>query len=44
MKRILIVEDDQLVATAYRKRFQEAGFEVEVVWRRDSFAVIVALN
>ena len=33
MKKILIVEDDQLVATAYRKRFQEAGYEVE--WAPD---------
>ncbi len=33
MKRILIVEDDQLVASAYKKRFQEAGYEVE--WAPD---------
>jgi CheY-like chemotaxis protein len=33
MKKILIVEDDQLVATAYKKRFQEAGYEVE--WAPD---------
>lgn len=33
MKKILIVEDDQLVATAYRKRFGEAGYEVE--WAPD---------
>lgn len=33
MKKILIVEDDQLVATAYRKRFREAGYEVE--WAPD---------
>ena len=30
MKKILIVEDDQLVATAYKKRFLEAGYEVEL--------------
>lgn len=29
MKKILIVEDDQLVATAYKKRFREEGYEVE---------------
>jgi CheY-like chemotaxis protein len=33
MKKILIVEDDQLVASAYKKRFQEAGYEVE--WAPD---------
>jgi CheY-like chemotaxis protein len=33
MKKILIVEDDQLVATAYKKRFREAGYEVE--WAPD---------
>jgi len=33
MKKILIVEDDQLVATAYKKRFREAGYEVE--WASD---------
>ena len=33
MKKILIVEDDQLVATAYRKRFGEAGYLVE--WAPD---------
>ncbi len=33
MKKILIVEDDQLVATAYRKRFGEAGYIVE--WAPD---------
>lgn len=33
MKKILIVEDDQLVATAYRKRFGEAGYHVD--WAPD---------
>ncbi len=33
MKKILIVEDDQLVATAYKKRFREAGYEVD--WAPD---------
>ncbi len=33
MKKILIVEDDQLVATAYKKRFGEAGYEVD--WAPD---------
>jgi CheY-like chemotaxis protein/HPt (histidine-containing phosphotransfer) domain-containing protein len=33
MKKILIVEDDQLVASAYKKRFREAGYEVE--WAPD---------
>src|SRR5262245_5249886 len=33
MKKILIVEDDQLVASAYKKRFQEAGYNVE--WAPD---------
>lgn len=33
MKKILIVEDDQLVATAYKKRFTEAGYAVE--WAPD---------
>lgn len=33
MKKILIVEDDQLVATAYRKRFKDAGWDVE--WAPD---------
>lgn len=33
MKKILIVEDDLLVATAYRKRFGEAGYIVE--WAPD---------
>ena len=33
MKKILIVEDDQLVATAYRKRFGEAGYQVD--WAPD---------
>ncbi len=33
MKTILIVEDDQLVATAYRKRFGEAGYKVD--WAPD---------
>jgi CheY-like chemotaxis protein len=33
MKKILIVEDDQLVATAYKKRFTETGYEVE--WAPD---------
>jgi CheY-like chemotaxis protein len=33
MKKILIVEDDQLVATAYKKRFREAAYEVE--WAPD---------
>jgi CheY-like chemotaxis protein len=33
MKKILIVEDDQFVATAYRKRFVEAGYEVD--WAPD---------
>ena len=33
MKKILIVEDDQLVATAYKKRFREAGYEVD--WASD---------
>jgi len=30
MKKILIVEDDQLVATTYKKRFSEAGWAVEL--------------
>jgi CheY-like chemotaxis protein len=33
MKKILIVEDDQLVASAYKKRFGEAGYAVE--WAPD---------
>lgn len=33
MKKILIVEDDQLVASAYRKRFGEAGYSVD--WAPD---------
>jgi CheY-like chemotaxis protein len=33
MKKILIVEDDQLVATAYKKRFAETGYAVE--WASD---------
>lgn len=33
MKKILIVEDDQLVASAYKKRFGEAGYSVE--WAPD---------
>jgi len=33
MKKILIVEDDQLVATAYKKRFTETGYAVE--WAPD---------
>jgi CheY-like chemotaxis protein/HPt (histidine-containing phosphotransfer) domain-containing protein len=38
MKKILIVEDDQLVATAYKKRFREAGYEVE--WAPDGLEAI----
>jgi CheY-like chemotaxis protein len=30
MKKILIVEDDQVVASAYQRRFVKAGFIVEV--------------
>ncbi|MBK7999853.1 MAG: response regulator [Verrucomicrobia bacterium] len=33
MRKILIVEDDQLVASAYRKRFGEAGYTVD--WAPD---------
>ncbi len=33
MKTILIVEDDQLVATAYKKKFGEAGYKVD--WAPD---------
>lgn len=33
MKKILIVEDDQLVASAYKKRFGEAGYTVD--WAPD---------
>lgn len=33
MRKILIVEDDQLVASAYRKRFGEAGYKVD--WAPD---------
>lgn len=33
MKKILIVEDDQLVASAYKKRFGEAGYLVD--WAPD---------
>lgn len=30
MKKLLIVEDDQIVGTIYRHKFQAAGFEVEL--------------
>jgi DNA-binding response OmpR family regulator len=30
MKKILIVEDDQLVANIYRNKFSIEGFQVEV--------------
>jgi CheY-like chemotaxis protein len=42
MKRILIVEDDQLVATAYRKRFKDAGWEVE--WAPDGVEGLKAVG
>jgi CheY-like chemotaxis protein len=42
MKKILIVEDDQLVATAYRKRFKDAGWEVE--WAADGVEGIKAVG
>src|SRR5437867_9826080 len=42
MKKILIVEDDQLVASAYRKRFQEAGYEVE--WAPDGLEGIKTVS
>src|SRR5262245_1207851 len=42
MKKILIVEDDQLVATAYRRRFQEAGYEVD--WAADGLEGIKTVN
>src|SRR5689334_15291757 len=42
MKKILIVEDDQLVATAYRKRFKDAGWEVD--WAPDGVEGIKAVG
>jgi CheY-like chemotaxis protein len=42
MKKILIVEDDQLVATAYRKRFKDAGWDAE--WAPDGIEGIKAVG
>jgi len=42
MKKILIVEDDQLVATAYRKRFKDAGWDPE--WAPDGVEGIKAVG
>jgi len=42
MNKILIVEDDQLVATAYRKRFKDAGWQAE--WAPDGVEGIKAVG
>lgn len=42
MKKILIVEDDHVVATAYRKRFKDAGWGVE--WAADGVEGIKAVG
>src|SRR6186713_1547848 len=42
MNKILIVEDDQLVATAYRRRFKDAGWQAE--WAPDGVEGIKAVG
>ena len=36
MKKILIVEDNQIVANIYRNKFCVEGFQVEIARRRSS--------